>query len=378
MKKRLKTIISATFIFSLFACPIVNATNENGYSISKDGKECTTTKEFEANTDDTSTYDVSFDEEITLNHKDYKLVDITYDVNSAYEGEFDDVEETVTITATDTDATPTDANGTLTRNGFTYELTDQSTKAVEGESVYLYKYKYYNLQQSVPDYPESIEYTYTMDDGTEVNVEIPFDSIKETSTGWQSGYMFDGTIENYDADYWEVEGELIPRQEGSLSFSTSVYETLVKNAGYDPKMYKDFSASYSDDSTYINNDGVVCRDFVALCSAFGSNYEVKYAKMFDDLKPKYKHTYEYALSKADKEKIEEAKSKFNVIATAKYSIAEKEDNTKNDTVKKVVISAVVILLLLVLISLGVYVLKGGRKDTDYRSKRDSRDDYKNL
>ncbi len=377
MKKRLKTIVSATIIFSLFACPVVNATNENGYSVSDDGRECTTTMEFEADTDDTSTYDVSFDEEITLDHKDYKLADITYDVESAYDGEYDDVEESITVTATDTDATPSDAKGTISRNGFTYELVDTSTKEVEGESVYLYKYKYYNLQQSVPDYPESIEYTYTMDDGTEVDVEIPFDSIEETSTGWQSGYMFDGTIENYDADYWEVEGELIPRQDNGLNLSASVYEALVKNAGYDPKLYKDFSASYTDDSTYINSEGVVCRDFVALCSAFGSNYEVKYAKMFDDLKPKYKHTYKYSLSKADKDKIEEAKTTFNVVATAKYSIVENK-TTKNDTLKKIVISAVVIILLLVLISLGIYVLKGGRKDTDYRSKRDSRDDYKNL
>lgn len=382
MKRRLKIIPSAMLVFSLFACPYVNATNENGYAVSEDGKECTTTKEFEADTDDTSTYDVSFDEEITLNHKKYKLADVSYDVVSAYDGKYDDVEETITVIATDTNATAENVNETITKNGLTYELKNTSDDKAEGESVYLYKYTYYNMQQSVPNYPESVSYTYTMDDGTDLEVELPFESIKETSSGWNNGFMFDGTIENYDADYWEVEGQLIPRQDNGLSFSDSIYETLVKKAGYDPEMYKDFSATYIDDSTYTNSEGVVCRDFIALCSAYGTDYQVKYAKMFDELKPKYKHTFEYSLSQADKEKIESAKSLYSVTATAKYSLIEEKEEktveTKNETVKKVVISAVVIVLLLVFISLGVYLAKGGRKDTDYRSKRDSRDDYKKL
>ena len=215
------------------------------------------------------------------------------------------------------------------------------------------------------------------DNGDEIEVELPFESIKAISNGWRTGYTFNGVIEDYNADYWEVEGELIPRQDNGLNLSSAVYSNLVSNAGYEPSHYKDFSASYSG-AEYIDNNGVVCRNFIATCSAYGTNYVVKYSNTFDDLDIEYEHTYKYALSSADKEKIESAKSKYNVIATAKYSIIEEEDTTKNDTVKKVVISAVVIVLLLVLISLGVYVVKGGRKDTDYRSKRDSRDDYKNL
>lgn len=376
MKKKLKSIVSAIIIFSLTACPIVNAANENGYSVSDDGKTCTTNKEFDADTDDISTYDVSFDESITLDNKHYKLSDISYDVQSAYDGKYDSIEENITITATSTDATPGNADKTITKDGLEYELVDSSTTEVEGESVYLYKYKYYELQPSVPNYPESIDYLYTMDDGTETTVSIPFDSIEETSTGWQSGFMFDGTIENYDADYWEVEGELLPRQDNGLSFSDSVYKSLVENAGYNPDLYKDFSATYVDDSTYTNENGVVCRDFVAICSAFGTNYQVKYAKMFDDLKPKYKHTFEYSLTEAAKEKIENEKSKYKVTATATYLLEQEKDNKQ--FVKKVVISAVVILLLLILISLFVYLMKGGRKATDYRSRRDSKDDYKNL
>ena len=194
MRKRIKVISSAMLVFSLFACPFVNATNVNGYSVSSDGKECTTTQDFTADTDDTSTYNVSFDEEITLDHKDFKLTDVTYDVKSAYNGEYDDVEDEIIVYATDTDATPSDADASISRNGLTYDYVDSSTKSVEGESVYLYNYKYYNLQPSVPNYPESITYTYTMADGTDVDVELPFDSIEETSTGWQNGFMFDGTI----------------------------------------------------------------------------------------------------------------------------------------------------------------------------------------
>lgn len=377
MRKKLKSMVSAMVIFSLCACPIVNATNENGYSVSNDGKECTTTKEFEADTDDTSTYDVAFDKKITLDHKDYELADISYEVESSYNGEYDEVEETVVITATDTDASPSDADTTITKDGFTYELSDIDSKKLKGEDIYLYQEKYYELQTNLPNYPSSVTYSYVTNNGEEIGVELPFDSINETSTGWKSGYTFEGVIEYYDADFWEVEGELIPRQDGSLNLSSNVYNNLIKNAGFDPSLYKDFSANYNG-AAYIDNNGIVCRNFIANCSVFATNYVVKYAKIFDDLELEYEHSYKYSLSKASKEKIDSAKSKYKVIATAKYSIVEKEETTNNETVKKVVISAVVILMLLVFISLVVYLVKGGRKDTDYRSKRDSKDDYKNL
>ena len=59
-------------------------------------------------------------------------------------------------------------------------------------------------------------------------------------------------------------------------------------------------------------------------------------------------------------------------------IDEEEKGFLDTVVGKAVISGAVVLGLAVIIALGIYIAKGGRKDTDYRSKRDSRRDYKNL
>lgn len=374
-KRKISCILSAIIIFSLSASMLVNAEDGN-IVVSSDGKSCYVEQEFDAETDDTSKYNPSFKEEVTVKNNKFKLDHIDYEVSSLYDGTYDEIEEEVTVIATNTDATPSDASKTITRNGLIYDFKDTKTTSVEGESVYLYEYKYYTLQQSVPDYPKSVTTEYTKPDGTVVEVELPFESITETNKGWAEGFMFDGVIENYDADYWEVEGEIIPKQSDGLSLTDTIYANLVKNAGYDPADFKNYSATYTDDNTYTNENGVVCRDFVATCEAFGTSYEVKYGDMIDGLKDKYRHTSTYILSKASKEKIEEAKNQYLVKATAVYTL--EEQTAKKSKIAKVVIPIAVVIGLILIASFVVYIVKGGRKDTDYRSKRDSRDDYKNL
>ena len=102
----------------------------------------------------------------------------------------------------------------------------------------------------------------------------------------------------------------------------------------------------------------------------------------------YKAVDVYVLSDADKEKIDKQNKETLVTATAYYKV---EDNTevatetqvqktaiKMSPAKKAVLAGSIILGVLVLIALALYLVKGGRRDTDRKSKRDIKRDYKEL
>ena len=74
------------------------------------------------------------------------------------------------------------------------------------------------------------------------------------------------------------------------------------------------------------------------------------------------------------------KGTYTVKATAYYDeAAEQEKTEKSLTLSaKVAIAFGVIVGLVLIAALILYLVKGGRKGTDYRSRRDSKRDYKNL
>ena len=72
---------------------------------------------------------------------------------------------------------------------------------------------------------------------------------------------------------------------------------------------------------------------------------------------------------------------YEVTANATYKAVTAQENEKKfleTTVGKAVLAGSIILGLMTFIALGIYVLKGGCRDTDYISRRDSKRDYKKL
>ena len=87
----------------------------------------------------------------------------------------------------------------------------------------------------------------------------------------------------------------------------------------------------------------------------------------------------YELSADDVQNLKNLKGTYTVKATAYYDEAEQKKTEKTLPVAaKVAIAFGVIVGLVLIAALILYLVKGGRKGTDYRSRRDSKRDYKNL
>lgn len=92
----------------------------------------------------------------------------------------------------------------------------------------------------------------------------------------------------------------------------------------------------------------------------------------------YKAVDVYVLSDADKDEIDKYNNETLVTATAYYKAAPIDEEKTMSPVKKAVLAGSIILGVLVLIALALYLVKGGRRDTDRKSKRDIKRDYKEL
>lgn len=330
-------------------------------------------------TDDESQYDFSFDNEMSIDGVAYQLVDITYEKESYYDqDQLMKIPEEVTETASDVseDYKP-EAN--IEKNGYSYELFDYEINN-KGESISLYRYKDtdYVLNMPVPD--EEISYTYISTDSTEKEVMLPYSRTEVLDSGYNNEVVFEGTVFDYDAAYIQI-GNLLIESAETLNLSEAEISEILAGYGYNINYYRNFSAAFSG-AAYTTDEGVVCRNFTISADGYGTKYRIWYEGEFDDLEQIYDVKAYYRLSDSSKADIEEKLNTYKVTATAVYDAIEADkdvaDETEMSVVAKVVLSFAIIIMIVLLIALIIYLLKGGRRATDYKSKRDNKKDYDNL
>jgi len=145
--------------------------------------------------------------------------------------------------------------------------------------------------------------------------------------------------------------------------------------------YQVVSVSYNGEA-YTNSEGVVCRDYVINAQMNGTRYKLNYR--YDLQKSEYTAKITYLLSDEEVEYIEELKNSYEVSAVAYYSIQEQEEQIEQKEEEglsvpvKIAIGAGVVILLAIIITLIVYLIRGGRRRTDEMNNRELKDEFKHL
>lgn len=337
--------------------------------------EVVETKTGTYDTDDESTYDFGFEDEIEIDGIQYKLDGITYDKKE--HSKFPDgIRESFTnkYEAVDEDFMP---NENIMNSGIEYELDKYEVKPSEESELHLFYYDETDYQTSEPEHKESVEYTYHDEaTGKDYEVTLPYSRTEAVDSCYAITVTFSGTVTGYDAAYIVIGDRKIENQGEILALTNDIICMLLEQAGANPADYTDYAVYYVGEP-YSDADGNLCRDYEISTNAYGTKYRVYYEDDFKNLTTEYTCEATYKLTAENLEEFQIVS--YEVTATATYTRLEEEEKGFLDTVVgKAVLSGAVVLGLAVIIALGIYIAKGGRKDTDYRSKRDSRRDYKNL
>lgn len=163
-----------------------------------------------------------------------------------------------------------------------------------------------------------------------------------------------------------------------LDLDQNLISTILENINVNPAAYTNVTIGYVGEP-YTNDNGELCRDYEINGNSFGTKYRVYYEDDVKGITTTYECEDVYVLGEEMQAEFQEAS--YEVTANATYKAVTAEENEKKfleTTVGKAVLAGSIILGLMTFIALGIYVLKGGRRDTDYRSRRDSKRDYKKL
>lgn len=273
--------------------------------------------------------------------------------------------ETVEVTKADVDENYT-APKEIEKGGVSYELV--ATELVkEYEPITVTSYKETDVLSSEPSHDETMKYEYTDKQGKVHNLTL-FYTDTEIVQNVSYPVQYQGQISGYDADFWYLGTSLIPSGE---AFDTEMMSDILSEAGY--AGLSDCSFSFNGDA-YLTASGDMVRDFTITAYETGNRYKFNYAATFDDI--------EYSLSAVStyKKVINEVTEEIMGAVTEadKKEEPEEEPTHKISTATKVIISSAVILGVILIVSLLLYLFKGGRKATNYKSRRDIKRDYKNL
>jgi hypothetical protein len=230
------------------------------------------------------------------------------------------------------------------------------------------------------EHKNTVTYTYTDEkSGKQYEVELPYIRSEVISSGYVIPITLTGTLGDYSSEYFIYDGTRYSNPKDDISDIENLLVDFVTSAGYNSDDYRDFSYGYSGDA-YYNADGILVRDFYVSFDIYGEKYRFYYGDTFDALVGTYSAECTYELDDTTKKELEEMKGQYEVTGNARYirqtAVAKKK--FYQTTVGKAVISAAVIFVILIIISLFIYLARGGRKSTDYRSRRDSERDYREL
>ncbi len=324
-------------------------------------------------------YSFSFLDEVEDSGKTYVLNHVEYDVTNAYQEQYGDTEIPETIVKREEHIKDKDdykpSNNVLTQNGFQYEYTDtafqESEDSVE-KPIDLQKYMdsdYTTGDLESIDKPSTLPYEYKGKTYT-----LTYDHAEKIYDGWRSGYTVTGTIYDYDAATIRIGNiEVEPAQFTDLSIDD--LQAYATAQGYSSDMYRLSKACFTGEP--YTAGGVMCRDYILSADVYVRQYRMYYSLHDTEKEQQYIAENTYELSHDDTETLEALKNTFTVHATAYYDQVEQKRGFLS-TPAKVAIAFGVVIVLALIAALIIYMMKGGRKSTDYRSRRDSKRDYKNL
>lgn len=212
-------------------------------------------------------------------------------------------------------------------------------------------------------YPKTQDYEY---DGE--TYKLPYVRYEETK-GWYP-FKLSGTIYGYDNGRFTVGENVITND---MISETETMKALMRENGFDADRYRPVSFEYTSEP-YTSFNGTVCRDYIINYEMYGSVYTLFYEKKLEA--PLYRATVKYVLSNECAKQLEDMKNSYEVTAHACYT----KTTAKNSMspITKAVLSAGIVFLIILFAAFAIYLLKGGRKPTDYKSERDIRRDYKEL
>ncbi|MCM1172371.1 MAG: VaFE repeat-containing surface-anchored protein [Clostridium sp.] len=360
------------FVLSLFAGLSFGLCGNTAHAEEMQEDEYVVTKTETCDTGDESKYDFGFDDEIiTADGISYKLDHIDYDKTSVYESVYGEEGVQTEITKEKEKIKNVDKESfkpeeTFSENDMEYVFKDvkfeQSGYADENAVKTLDTDVLQAL--NVNEYPKSLEYEY---DGEKY--DLPYSKYEE-KTGWYSGFKLTGTIYGYDGGSFNIGDNALTDEQLN---DTDILKIFMRENGYGADIYRPTSFEYASEP-YVSVSGKVCRDYIINYDLYGTVYTLIYEKKLDA--PLYKAVMTYELSDDSTKKLEEMKESYIVTANAYY--VETEGEKGLTAVQKAVLGAGIVFLIILFIALVIYLLKGGRKPTDYKSERDIRRDYKEL
>lgn len=358
----------------VYAASQIADADGNLYAYSVEGEQT-------GESDNPEDYSFDFQENVEASGKNYTLNHVEYSVISAYEEKYGDTEIPTTEVVKEDKIEKKDGykpeKSVIEKNGLKYryksssfsESDDFSEKPIDLQSYTDSDYTIGTLDDVAK--PDTISYEY---EGK--NYALSYDHAEKIFEGWKSGYTIQGTIYDYDAPTIMVGSTAIePSQLTTLS--TQDLQSYVAAQGYNTDTYRFSNVSFAGEP-YVNADKT-CRDYTISVDAYVRQYRLYYT--LHDKKKEALYTAEntYELSADDVQNLKNLKGTYTVKATAYYDEAEQKKTEKTLPVAaKVAIAFGVIVGLVLIAALILYLVKGGRKGTDYRSRRDSKRDYKNL
>ena len=328
-------------------------------------------------------YTFDFEDKIEDSGKNYTLNHVEYSVISAYEEKYGDAEIPATEVVKEDKIKEKDGykpeKDVIEKNGMKYRykssVFSESKDSVE-KPVDLQKYidsDYITGSLDDVTKPVTISYEY---EGN--NYTLSYDHTEKIFEGWKSGYSIQGTIYDYDAPTIIVgSAEIEPTEFTTLSAAN--LQSYVAAQGYDTDTYRFNTASFAGEP-YINADNKTCRDYIISAEVYVKQYRMYYTLHATEKETLYTAENIYELSADDARVLDTLKGTYTVKATAYYDEAAEQEKTEKSLTlpAKVAIAFGVIVGLVLIAALILYLVKGGRKSTDYRSRRDSKRDYKNL
>jgi anti-sigma28 factor (negative regulator of flagellin synthesis) len=373
LKKRRKKVSKAMMILML----IVTGTVAMPYSVYAAENTSEYTTETATNvfyTDDESTYDFSFAEEKEDEDSKYSLDHVEYDKQKISNGNLS-VDESVTKTSKNVSKDYV-AENEINENGYTYILKN-SEVVQENIPVFISEYKDTGFVSGEPEVDETMEYMYVDSEGVEHPVTLPFSRKDVISTGYADSISYTGVISGLNYEYIQVGDHLVSSSDVTLT-EDDIKKILTAN-GYNISDMDSFAVTMNPE-TYTDGNGDTCQNYSISAMKYGTKYRLYYEDTVDMASDSYTATDVYILTDESKAALDKANNTYEVTATAYYSRTAKNtaSEKKMTTVQKVTLAAICVVLIILLVSLALYIISGGRRNTDYKTRRDVERDYRNL
>ena len=381
MKKLLALLFSFALVFNSYTITLASEITEIDDVVSIDGTEydyaVSSTDIYD--TDNESEYDFGFENTIQVDGNVYNLNHVEYDVTYMYDEEIGkDIKYEIVVKkdVSFDDKETYIPEPTYMDNGFTYAFESVSfdekmqissfTSHIDTELL--------TDELDVSKYPATMPYDYNGK-----TYDVPYKNYEVMTTGWHDGYYLYGTIYNYDAATYQIGDVVIERNDADFDLDPRNYAAFLEGLDCDPDIYMVEDVFYKGE-IYTNSEGIVCRDYVVECQIYGNTYKLNYEYNRYD----YVANITYKLSAEDIEYIEGLKDSYSVTAYAYYDlepVAEEEIEEKSSEMSvavKIAIGAGVIIGIGLIVTLIIYLLRGGRKKTEDMNTREMKHDFKHL